>query len=467
MLIAQIKRTIAQFRMLSTGDRVVVAVSGGPDSVCLLGVLRDLAPEYHLVLHVAHLDHMVRGEESASEARFVEQLAKDLGMPSTIERIDVPRYCAERGLSTQAGARQVRYDFLDRVARGIAADRIAFGHTANDQAETLLMRLIRGSGISGLAGIPPKRERIIRPLIETTREQVLAYLKVNALDFVTDPSNRKPLYTRNRVRSEVIPVLERFNPRIVETLASTAARFRDEDATTDSRLHLILPTIMKREEHTVRIDQEAFLELPVSDRRRAVRTAVSSLCGNGSVLSRVRTEEAMEFLTTAQTGKSLDLSCGLVLTREYDAFLLSPRTDPKEFCIPLPVPGSSRIPALGIEVTTAVRDGMQNGAETGNYQWQAVFDYDKMCLPLYVRSRRPGDSLQPAGMEGKHKKLQDLFVDEKVPRSLRDRVPLLATERDILWVVGIRTDGRILPGIGTKKFLVVTITRSETGREPR
>jgi tRNA(Ile)-lysidine synthase len=467
MLIAQIKRTIARFGMLSPGDRVVVAVSGGPDSVCLLGVLRDLAPEFRLTLHVAHLDHMIRGEESASEARFVERLAKDLGVPATIERIDVRRYCAERGLSTQAGAREVRYAFLERTARGIAADRISLGHTANDQAETLLMRLIRGSGITGLAGIPPKRDMIVRPLIETTREQVLAYLKANALDFVTDPSNRSPLYTRNRVRSEIIPVLERFNPRIIGTLASTAARIRDEEAATDSHLRRMLPAILRREEDTVWFDREAFLALPAADRRRTVRAAVTSLCGSESELSGIRTEEALEFLATAQTGRSLDLSCGLVLTREYDAFRLSPRTGRQEFCVPLPVPGSARITALGIEAETAVRDRKQTAPETGNYLWQGIFDYDKICLPLYLRSRRQGDSFQPAGMKGKHKKLQDLFVDEKVPRSLRDRVPLLATEQDILWVVGIRTDGRMLPGSGTQRLLTVTITRSETGTEPR
>jgi tRNA(Ile)-lysidine synthase len=178
--------------MLDPGDRVVIAVSGGPDSVCLLSVLHSLAKDLDLTLHVAHLDHMFRGKESADEALFVEGLAKKFNITATIEKMDVPAFCRDRGLSAQAGAREVRYGFLANVAETVGAARIATGHTAADQAETFLMRLVRGAGVSGLSAIPPKRGNIIRPLIEATREDVLGYLQSAGLDRV-DPSNAGPV----------------------------------------------------------------------------------------------------------------------------------------------------------------------------------------------------------------------------------------------------------------------------------
>ena len=167
MLLTTIKETIKKYHMLSPGDRVLVAVSGGPDSVCLLSLLQTLAKELELTLHLAHLDHMFRGKESADEALFVADLAKTLGIPATIEKFDVPAFCRERGLSSQEGAREVRYGFFQRIAASTGASRIATGHTADDQAETFLMRLVRGAGTSGLSAIPPMRENIIRPLIES------------------------------------------------------------------------------------------------------------------------------------------------------------------------------------------------------------------------------------------------------------------------------------------------------------
>jgi len=225
--LGKVRRTIEKHSMLSPGDLVVVAVSGGPDSVCLLSVLNAFARELDLSLHVAHLDHMFRGAASAEEAAFVADLAKDLGIPATVERFDVPAFCRERGLSPQEGARKVRYGFLKQVAHDAEAARIATGHTADDQAETFLMRLVRGAGVSGLSAIPPVRDNIIRPLIDVTREAVLEHLRSTHREFRTDPTNAKPLYARNRFRQEVLPVLKRFNPRIVETLAREAALLRE------------------------------------------------------------------------------------------------------------------------------------------------------------------------------------------------------------------------------------------------
>jgi len=491
MIIDKVKGTVKKYSMMNPGDRVIVAVSGGPDSVCLLSVLRELAEDLDLTLHIAHLDHMFRGKESADEALFVGQLAKTLGIPATIEKVDVPAYCLERGLSPQEGAREVRYDFLQRVAGTVTASRIATGHTADDQAETFVMRLMRGAGVSGLSAIPPVRDNIIRPLIEITREEVLAYLRATGLSFVTDPSNTKSLYTRNKIRLEIIPVLKSFNPRIVETLAAEAALLRDEDAAIDLHCAELADSILEQQNNDLTIKKNEFSSLPIAFRRRLLKKALDLAGVESSGLSRVQIDEALAFMAGAPTGRTMNLLHGLTIGREYDTFLVRPKSESNKFCFQLVIPGLTAIPEIGVEVETRIQDKPQEpenppvspfskggaslppplakGGEGGfeelpsleTYLWQALFDYDKIGSFLTLRNRHSGDWFCPAGMGGKRKKLQDYFVDRKVPRRKRDMVPLLCSGEDILWVVGHRTDERFHATVETKKVLVVRVKSAD------
>ncbi len=463
MLLIKAKESIKKYSLLHPRDRVLIAVSGGPDSVCLLSVLHALTKDLDLELHVAHLDHMFRGKESADEALFVEGLAKKLGIDATIEAIDVPAFCRERGLSSQAGAREVRYGFLNRVAEKVGASRIATGHTASDQAETLLMRLVRGAGVSGLSSIPPKRGNIIRPLIEATREEVLGYLQTVGLEFATDPSNARPEYTRNRIRSEVLPVLKEFNPRIVETLAAEASLLRDEDEAVGAYLTQLMKGMVDQGEGVIAIKRAEFNALPPAFRRRMFRLAAGLLNADQRAFSRVHVDEVLGFIAGAQTGRAMNVPQGLRIEREYERFKLSRAQEAERFSHALVVPGATSIHELGIDID--IERSLSGGvsardANDKNYRWQAQFDYDKIKPFLTLRSRLPGDRFCPAGMGGRSKKLQDYLVDEKVPRSERDAVPLLCSGEDILWVVGHRTDERFLPQAGSKRVLIVRVKRT-------
>ncbi|HYA88598.1 MAG TPA: tRNA lysidine(34) synthetase TilS [Nitrospirota bacterium] len=451
--------------MLEPGDRVVISVSGGPDSVCLLSVLHALAAELKISLHIAHLDHMFRGKESADEARFVDNLARKLGIPATIERIDVPAFCRARGLSPQAGAREVRYSFLNRVAQATGAGRIATGHTATDQAETFLMRLLRGAGVAGLSAIPPLRGNIIRPLIESTRDEVLEYLRGAGLTFVTDPSNAKPYYARNRIRLELIPVLKRFNPRIEETLASVAGLLRDEDEATAAHLATAMQCIITNGKDVTSLVRDKFNGLPLAFRRRIFRAMIAMAGLNPSELSLVQTDEALAFMATSQSGRSLSLPGGLQLVREYDQFVISAASTAQGFSYALTLPGTTIITELNLTVETQLTEKKEEYPVGENNLWQAVFDYDKIDPFLTIRSRRPGDTFCPSGMGGKSKKLQDYLINNKVPRRQRDRVPLLYAGADLMWVVGYRTDFRFLPGPDMKRALVVSVTMTGTRQE--
>jgi len=446
--------------MLNQGDRVLVAVSGGPDSVCLLHVLHALAKELDLSLHVAHLDHMFRGQESADEALFVADLAKKLGVPATIEHVDVPAFCLERGLSSQEGARDIRYRFFHRVADETDADRIATGHTANDQAETFLMRLIRGAGVSGLSSIPPVRENIIRPLINATREEVLEHLRAISQEFKTDPSNATLVYTRNRIRLEVLPMLRRFNPRIVETLADEANLLRDENEAVNAYLDAIAETAFVHENDVVSVKRDVLESLPPAFQRRLLRKVTGLICGDPVALSQERIDAALAFMDTAQTGRTMNLIHDLAVTREYNRFIFSRKDAAVGFTHMLVAPGLTILPLHGWEIEAELVNSAQDSYAGGNYLWQATFDYDKIASPLSFRSRHAGDWFSPAGMDGKHKKLQDYFVDEKVPQRKRNSIPLLCSGEDILWVVGMRTDERFLAGPDTLKRLLVTVRSS-------
>jgi tRNA(Ile)-lysidine synthase len=319
------------------------------------------------------------------------------------------------------------------------------------------MRLLRGAGVSGLAAIPPKRDSIIRPLITVTREEVIGYLRSNNLEYRTDPSNEKPIYTRNRIRLEVLPILKRFNPRIVETLASEAALLREENEAVEAYLNTVVESACVLTEGALSIKRDAFDTLPPAFRRRLLRKTVELAQGDPSGMSLGSVNDVLLFMMSAQTGKSMALLPGITITREYNRFILNTHEKPEAFSLDLKLPGTTPVPELGLEVETGISERKEAVTEEINYLWRAEFDYDKIQPLLTIRNRRPGDWFQPAGMAGKSKKLQDYYVDEKVPRRKRDAIPLLCSGEDILWVMGLRTDERFLAAAGTRKMVTVTV----------
>jgi tRNA(Ile)-lysidine synthase len=323
------------------------------------------------------------------------------------------------------------------------------------------MRLLRGAGASGLSAIPPVRDNIIRPLIEITRDEVLEYLNKTGLAFVTDPSNAKPVYTRNRVRLEVLPVLQRFNPRIVATLAAEAGQLRDEDEAVEGYCATLADSILVQKDNTVFVKRNEFNTLPPAFRRRLLKKAADLAGAESSGLSRIQIDEAISFMSTARPGRTMDLPPGLTIGREYDRFVISAQTGTVDFAQVIMIPGVTVISELRMEIETLVADRLPEEQEDINYVWQALFDYDKIGPVLTLRNRHPGDWFCPTGMGGRSKKIQDYFVDEKVPRRKRDLVPLLCSGEDILWVVGLHTDERRLPGPATKRVVAVWVWNRE------
>jgi tRNA(Ile)-lysidine synthase len=448
-------RALLSFPPLAPGETVLVALSGGPDSVCLFDLIREVAEKKGFHVRIAHLDHGFR-PEAEEEARFVRRLADRWNLPATIGKIDVPSLCKARGLSKQVAAREARYAFLDETARSVGARWIALGHTANDQAETFLIRLLRGSGREGLGGIPPIREgRFIRPLLSFTREEILRHLRESGLPFVEDRSNADPAYLRSRIRHELLPMLARYNPRIVRTLCSEAEIQREESGFMNETLKGHLPGLVVESSGETALLLDALGGIHPSLARRAVRWAIERTKGDLNGIAS-RDVDAVLRLTKGNVSAIRPLPGGIVAERGYDRLHI--RSSPKPSRsgwepVVLAVPGESRIPELAVtlRVSLAERPVVSRSPAEG------LFDIDRLSFPLIARPRRPADLFYPAGMRGK-KKLQDFFVDRKVPRGERDRVPILISGGEILWVAGYRQDRRFAAGPATRRALSVILS---------
>lgn len=473
ILITKIRKASASHKMFAAGDTVACAVSGGPDSVAMLHGLLELKECLNIKLAVAHLDHGFR-LESAAEAEFVKGMAESLGLPFYTEKARLGDTLAGLPVNRQAAAREARYDFLKRAADRLHADKIAVAHTADDQAETVLMRLIRGSGMSGLAGIPPVRKvdslrSVVRPLIYATRREVEGYLSENKIASVTDPSNLKKVYLRNRIRLELLPVLGAYNPHVPEALARAAELLRSDEEFLEGQAREAMESIVAREKdrpglRRTELRLEDFDRLPEALRRRVVRLAVEEVKGDLLGLSYGHVTDAVRDIYEGPTGRGVDLPGGVRVERSYKKLLIYFPEEGISFSVPLPMPGEGQAshaeaPEAGLTVEAEIVSGASPVDKDSE-----LFDMDKMDGPLVVRSRRPGDSFYPVGMEGK-KKLKTFFIDLKLPRVERARVPLLECAGEIAWVMGYRQDRRFIKGPDTKRLIKISFTYDRHFRE--
>jgi tRNA(Ile)-lysidine synthase len=426
--------------MLAGGERVVVSVSGGPDSVALLLFLAGSASEMDLELFVFHLDHMFRGHESAADAAFVEGLSRELGLQCGIFTIDVSSMVRESDRSPQDVARKVRLDKLMSYADEVAADRVALGHTADDQVETFLMRMVQGAGLSGLGGMPPVSGTIVRPLIDVWREEVEQYCDKMGMEPRLDKSNLDNSYLRNRVRNRLIPVLMgEFGPGIkevilreVESLALDRRFLSGETAEAFSRLAV-------GKDGEVRIDVEKLGRLPESLQRGVIRQAWAEIMPDESPISWRHAVDIFEKVVGGHTGARLDLPRSVVVEREYGEIVFSVgRVAEALPGVILEKPG--RVPLAGSGMAFSAREVSAEEVELGADP-MAEFVTPDLRFPLEVRHPAAGDRFRPLGSAG-IKKLSDFFIDIKLPRRDRKNCWLVLSGGLIVWVVGRRLDER-------------------------
>jgi tRNA(Ile)-lysidine synthase len=455
--------TIERHRMLDPKDNVLVGVSGGADSVALLHLMAALMPVMDLRLGVAHLNHGLRADASDREAGFVEQLCRKLAMPFHYEKVDLGR---RRG-SLEERARRARYRFYRRLLHEHGYTKLALGHQADDNAESVLLHLLRGSGIRGLSGIPPKRgPAIVRPLIETSRSQIEAYLKSHGIAHIEDASNTDMRFQRNRIRHQLMPLLQRdYNPNICAGLNRLAALCRDEQAWLQSILQPLVESVrIDSGADRLELSAHRLLDAPPAAQRRLVRMALRDWMGDLKRVGLDHIDAVIDLLRTHRAGSRLNLPRQIVAERTVDGvrFVTSARRGGDihdadsgfNYTLPLP-PGREAllpIPEAGcrLKFTIAPRPGIERQQRAVEHV--AWFDMDSLEFPLTVRNHRPGDRLSPFGLQGTQK-VKKVFIDRKIPRGERGRVPIVAQGDTILWIAGIRR-GSAAPVLETTQHVL-------------
>lgn len=450
----KVESTLQRHGMLEKGDQVVAAISGGPDSVVLLHILHRLSVRWGITLIAAHLNHALRGQDSDEDATFVAEYAASLGLPCVMETADVKRYCKAQGCSIETGARDLRYTFLERVARTYNANKIATGHTADDQAETVLMRLVRGSGPDGLSGIRPVRDGwIIRPLLNVTREEVTAYQATHKLSARFDATNTEQDMLRNKIRHHLLPLLQdEYNPKIQGALSRLADVMRVESSYLDRELEALTTQLIHPvNRDAVRIDLTSWQTIPVALRRRLIRQAVQEAGGRSTRLTYDHVERAQALFDAGHAGQILHLPDEIGLERRKTTVLIC-RSTSEPYQIEMNIPGTTPIPNSDYYITTDVVDISDSPKERSPSC--VAFDVDVLPSQLLIRSRRPGDRMTPFGMNGT-KTLKKLFNEWDIPRLMRDRVPVVTDGVHILWVAGHRRGDQAPLSEQTRKVLVM------------
>jgi tRNA(Ile)-lysidine synthase len=438
-MIEQVAKTITRYSMFQPDQRVGVAVSGGADSVCLLHVLRELAPRWNLRLTVLHLDHKLRGEESRQDAAFVRDLAAALDLPFELQETDVAALCRETGDNLEQAARAVRLEFFKRLTQAGTVDRIAAGHTRSDQAETVLFRFLRGSGTAGLAGIRPVTDDgIVRPLLEIDRPEIERYLRERGIAWRNDSTNASTAFARNRIRHELLPQLTRdWNPAMAETLAHTADWAQAEEAYWESELAHLAPAHLSFEPPAVLVQVDPLAALPLAVARRLIRRAIELAKGDLRGVGFEHLAGVLELAASAEGHGRLQIP-GLDVFRSFGWLRIAPpgvgNLDNRNYRLPLPVPGAVQLPGQKSMVHTELFENT-NVTETSEDVYNGCvgcLDWNRISGSLEVRNWRPGDQYQPVGHSGAEK-IKVLFHQARVPLWERRHWPVVTMGDAILW----------------------------------
>ena len=461
----KVEAAVLRHRMISEGDHVIAAVSGGVDSVVLLHALHGFCERWGMKLGAAHLDHGLRGEEGREDAAFVLDFAASLDLPCIAEQADVAAYCRKARCSIEQGAREVRYGFLRRVLADQQADSVATGHTADDQAETVLMRLLRGSGSSGLSAIRPVRDDwIIRPLLDVTAAEIAAYARNHGLSFRVDRTNAAQDVLRNRIRHHLVPLLQReYNPRIVQGLGRLANVARGEAAYLDGVASAFLADHSRLADGKVlHLDLDAWPSAAPAVQRVLIRHIVCAVGGNEERLNYDQVEDARAWIDRGAIGRIHELSGGIRMECRRSE-LVACRGSFTPFRLDFEVPGRVEVPDTNLSIR--IEEGSATDAPAATPR-RAVFDADAVPRRWTVRSREPGDRMSPCGLAG-HKSLKKLFNEWDVPRLLRNRVPVVTDGSRVLWVAGHRQSNEGMVSGKTRRVMVAELTGRRPGRNYR
>ncbi len=481
-MVEKVLKTIEKYKLLENEDKVLVAVSGGPDSMFLLQALQDIKAQYKLELRIAHLNHQLR-ESAYKEADFVREQAERFGIPCTIEEKDVRSYTEAHKLSLEEAAREVRYDFLERIAKEFSMNKIATGHTLSDEVETFILRVARGTGGRGLLLIPPKRIvqssefrvqslKVIRPLIEITREEVIQFLESKKIVYQIDESNYDIRYKRNFVRHRIVPLLLELAPQFPRQVMRLREILGEEEELleklAEQRLKEVQSSKFKNQKSKgeIVLDLKGFLKTPVAIKRRILRETYMRIANYELRITNYPSfeeiENAIRYIENNKGGKKFNLcgmdinkSCGEIKIVKSEKLIHQPTDKSKKLKVELGVPGEVKWD--GVKIKSKIKS--QKSKVEFDDSRRVYFDFDELSPPLWIRDKKNGDKIKLKVKSEKlkvvEKKLKDIYINEKVPVWEREKIPLLTDKEGILWIVGMRRANRANVGKNTKKVVEV------------
>ena len=432
----RVSRVINGLRLFKPGDTVIVALSGGMDSCVLLDILAGLKGVCSRLV-IAHLNHCLRGAESDLDEQFCLELAEQHALPFTSRRIDVAALARSKGLNLEDAGRRARIVFLDEVRTQWQASVIALAHHADDQAETVLMRLLRGSGATGLSGMSIRGNHLVRPLLTSSRSDIENYLRARGLKHREDASNRDTTFLRNRIRHELLPLLTNYNPAIRERLVTTATLLADENQLLETQASALSTKVCTTTDAGVTFSLAHLKGEYPALQRRLFRQALTALAGDGDHFSQRHIQSLEQLINSPRPNASLNLPRGITALREYGILRLQKSSPVKaEVLDEMEIGGPGQYQLCnGSSVTVSMASAPLHPASLS--AGMELFDLDKAPFPWRVRTFRPGDRISPLGMTGS-KKLKDLFIDQKIPRGDRKRIPLFFSNNTLIWVCGMR-----------------------------
>ena len=443
MLEERVIKNVYKHKLIKENDNIILGLSGGPDSMVLLHILLYVRERISFNLVVAHINHGVRGEEALKDEKFTEKVAKELGLDFFSTKADMVGLAKEKNISEEEAGREIRYGFFRELIKELGHGKIAVAHNRNDQAETLLMRIMRGTGIDGLAGMSFKSDDIIRPILDINRWEIEKYVEDNSIETVVDKTNLETIYSRNKVRLELIPYIkENFNPNIIDTLFRLSENAKLDSSFLEECSGKVYKSISKEKSASVVMKSDLFMEEDKAVKNRIIRKAIYNLIHTLQGIEEVHISSVVDLFNKGETGKRIDLPNNLLAKVSYNNLIIEKNIneDMAEVCenkeeTILQI-GQNYLEEYNLEINLKIIDrkyiNFKNVSSNVKF-----FDYDIMNEEIWIRTRNPGDRFAPIGMKGR-KKIKDYFIDEKIPRDLRDEIPLLMCGENIIWVIGYR-----------------------------
>ena len=445
----RILKNIIDHKLIENGDSIIVGASGGPDSQFMIYILNELKSQIDFEIILAHLNHLHR-KEAKNDEDLVKKTAEELDLKFFSRARSMDDYAKKHGLSSEDAGRRLRYEFFNDLAKDYENSKIAVAHNKDDQAETVLMRIIRGTGLDGLRAMDYKSGNIIRPILNIKKSEIIAYLDSKKIPYALDATNFENDYTRNKIRLDIIPKLEEINPKAIDQICSLSELAKDDLEVLDGVIYEKFNELAEVSKDQIIFEKEKFDKTDDAILRRIIRKAIEILNGEIKDISK---ENIDEFLTIKDldNGKKI-IKDKLVLRKTYDSYILENKNNREKFEEVISLPENVQINFDGLNIKTSI-------INTNKYEKSkniGYFDYDKLAFPLKVRTRRNGDRFIPLGHKSE-KKLKDFFIDQKIDREKRDQIPLILSKDKIVWITSLRISDEFKVTESTEKILKIEV----------